>query len=45
MLQDMQLEKSYSKNKRESRNLLPFYQEQCNQLKGITRFMIKNYLQ
>ena len=44
MPQDILLEEFYSRNKKGNGNLLYFYQEQCSQLKGITRYMTKNYL-
>ncbi len=43
MLQDMQLEKSYFRNKEKNGNPLHFYQEQCKQLKETTRSMTRNY--
>jgi len=44
MLQDMSLRDFYPKNKKENRNLLYFYQGQCNQPKTITRYITNNYM-
>ena len=43
MLQNMQLEKSYLRNKKGNGNILYFYQEQCKQLKETIRSITRNY--
>jgi len=43
MLQNIQLEESYPRNKKENENLLHSYQEQYKQLEGTMRSMTKNY--
>ena len=41
----MQLEESYFKNKKKSKNPLHVYQGQYNKPNKIIRYIIKNYLQ
>ena len=43
MHQNMLLGEFYLRNRKENRNQLSFYQEQYKQLKGIMKYMIKNY--